>query len=92
MKKKDLTAEEAYNVLRGKQRQRELKEDGEQKDLAKRRSQGTRQKSPGPAASLNPKNPYPLDDVDKKALKSLQKAQPSANWTVEKYYKMMKGD
>jgi hypothetical protein len=90
MQAKNLNAEEAYNVLRGKQRQLELKDDTEQKELYKRRGKNTAKLSS--SASINPKNPYPLDDTDKKALLGLQKSQPNASWNPEKYYKMMKGD
>lgn len=90
MQSKNLNAEEAYSVLRGKQRQLELKDDTEQKELYKRRGKNSAKLST--SASINPKNPYPLDDTDKKALLGLQKAQPNANWNAEKYYKMMKGD
>lgn len=41
--------------------------------------------------SSSPKNKYPLDADDKKALAALQKMQPNSKWTAEKYYKMRNG-
>lgn len=85
----ELDVEEAYFKIRGKSRMREYRTDIEQKALLDRRK-GEEKKLPNsnPAPT---KDPYPLDDTDKKALEGLQKAQPSAGWTAEKFYKLMKG-
>lgn len=42
------------------------------------------------ASSSKPTTQYKLDADDKKALANLQRMQPGANWTPEKYYKLMK--
>jgi len=89
MKDKNLTAEEAYHIVRGPSRTRELNVDIEQKTMLKRREEATPRTVPNASAS-SPKNPYPLDENDKRALDGLMKAQPNANWTPEKYYKSMK--
>lgn len=88
MKKLNIPAEEAYMLLRGKTRVHEIKTQSEQLNLAKRReAEGKRVENaePGPA-----KDKYKLDETDRKALNQLQKAQPDAGWTAEKYWKMMK--
>ena len=85
----EIDAEEAYFKVRGKSRMREYQTDIEQKALLERRDgQGKKLPTATPAPA---KNPYPLDDADKKALEGLQKAQPNGGWTAEKYYKIMKG-
>ncbi len=81
-------AETAYMLIRGKTRTREFQTVQEQKNLNQRRK--VEQKKVVSASPSAPKNPYPLDDHDKKALAGLQKAQPGANWTAEKYYKTLK--
>jgi hypothetical protein len=85
----EIDAEEAYFKVRGKSRMREYRTDIEQKALLDRRN-GDDKKLPASTPKA-PKDPYPLDDVDKKALEGLQKAQPSAGWTAERYFKLMKG-
>ena len=86
----ELSVEDAYNLVRNpKIKLKELKEDSEQKTLLNRRND-TKTIIPNASASI-PKNPYPLDDVDKKALVGLQTSQPNSNWTAEKYYKIRYG-
>lgn len=89
MFEKHIDAEDAYMLLRGKARARELKEDMEQKAIIKRRGAEPKA-SPSNSTPSSPKNPYPLDDNDKKALQMLQQVQPEKKWTVEKYFKLMK--
>ena len=90
MKEKGLTAEEAYLILRKKSRNREVQIDMEQKELAGKRGNGSVNTNPTSSPS-NPRNPYPLDDADKKALLGLQRMMPSAGWNAEKYYKSRYG-
>lgn len=89
MEEKGLTAQEAYNVLRGNARRRELLEDSEQKALIKKRTENVQQVIPN-AAAVSTNSTYKLDDTDRKALSRLQEMQPEANWNEEKYYKLMK--
>jgi hypothetical protein len=86
----ELSVEDAYISLRGKNRLKEIQTDIEQKASLKRR-EGEEKQVPS-STSAAPKNPYPLDDADKKALEGLQKAQPNGGWTPEKYYKLMKSE
>ncbi len=81
-------AETAYMLVRGKSRTREMQVEREATSQARKQSAAA--KKTVTAASSQPKNPYPFDDHDKKALAGLQEAQPDAKWTVEKYYKMIK--
>ena len=90
MKEKNVTAEEAYLLLRGKTRRLELTEDIEQKNLLNRREASQAKNVIPNASSSKPTNPYPLDDSDKKALAELKKFQPNAGWDDAKYYKIMK--
>jgi hypothetical protein len=84
----ELSVEDAYTLIRGKTRAKELKEDLEQKEILSKR--GAPKSKTINASSSAPKNPYPLDDADKKALERLQRRQPESSWTAEKYYKMFK--
>lgn len=79
---------EAYMLIRGRSRMRELQVQNEQRAAAKRTK--TKTKKVENAKSMPVSTPYKLDDYDKKALAELQKAQPEAGWSVEKYFKMMK--
>lgn len=88
MREKGVDAEEAYMLIRGKARVREVKLEEEQRNLAQRRKTTTKKVENAPSSAA--KNPYPLDDADKKALAGLQKMSPDAQWNVEKYYKLMK--
>jgi hypothetical protein len=81
-------AEEAYMMIRGPVRTREIMTQQEQLNANKRRQvEHKKVTNSTPAA---PQNPYKLDEVDKRALAGLQKAQPEVSWTAEKYYKLMK--
>jgi hypothetical protein len=82
----DFSVEDALNLIKpSKVRVGELKTDIEQKQaIARRNVEG---KKVATASSSSPKNPYPLDEADKKALKGLQDLMPDAGWTIEKYYK-----
>jgi len=82
------SAEDAYELLRGKTRRREFQLEQEQRAAAKRRQTTTKKvENAAPSAT---KSPYKLDDHDKKALAGLQKAQPDSGWTAEKYWKALK--
>jgi hypothetical protein len=85
----DLSLEDAYIKVRGKSRLNEYKTEIEQKALNNRRN--VEEKGIPAAKPTSPKDPYPLDEADKKALAGLQKAQPQAGWDAKKYYTMMKG-
>ena len=82
----DLDVEDAYFKVRGKSRLNEYRTEIEQKALLNRRN--AEEKGTPSAKPSAPKDPYPLDENDKKALAGLQKAQPDVGWTAEKYYKM----
>jgi hypothetical protein len=88
MQQWDCDAETAYMAIRGKARTKEMQLQKEQLALAQRRSSPA--KKVENAAPEKPRSPYKLDEADKKALAELRKAQPEANWTIEKYWKMMK--
>ena len=85
MASKNVDAEEAYMLLRGKSRIREIALQNEQRNLASKKP-GKKVESASPAPS---KNPYPLTNDDKKALAGLQKAQPDTGWTAKKFYELM---
>jgi len=87
----DLSVEDAYNLVRSKTRYREIQEEIEQKKILDRRNAPNKGATPN-ASPTAPKNPYPLDDDDKKALEGLKRIMPEAQWTTEKYYKMIKGE
>ena len=88
MNEKRVGAEEAYMLLRGKQRLREMQLAEEQKRLAKRKEAGMKKVDTAAPGKMQTK--YKLDEADRKALAELQKAQPEAGWTIEKYWKLMK--
>lgn len=90
MESKGVSAENAYMILRGRARTREIREDVEQLRLANKRVEPVAPTEPVTISSGAPQNPYPLDANDHKALEALQKSQPWAQWTAEKYYKTMK--
>ena len=83
-----LEVEDAYNLVRSpKAKLREVKEDTEQKELVRKASETKKTVTPN-ASGSSPKNPYPLDEDDKKALSHFQKLYPEGGWTAEKYYKI----
>lgn len=88
MRELGVSAEEAYMLLRGRVRTREIQLENEQRAAARRKE--TAPKRIDTAPPTPPKSPYKLDDDDKKALAKLQEVQPDAGWTVEKYWKLMK--
>ena len=92
METKGLSAEDAYMVVRGRSRTREVREDVEQLTLVNRRQDPIVQNEPTSMTSGAPRNPYPLDANDNKALEMLQKSQPWASWTAEKYYNVVVKD
>ncbi len=57
----------------------------EQRNLLKRRD--TETKKPETSSPTRVTSSYKLTDTDRAILAELQKAQPDANWTVEKYWK-----
>lgn len=82
----DFSVEDALSLIKpSKIRYSELKTDIEQKQALERRK--VEGKKVATSSASSPKNPYPLDEADKKALEGLQKAQPDKNWTAEKYWK-----
>jgi hypothetical protein len=83
----DLSVEEAYSHLKpsSKIRESELKTHVEQVNaVARRNAENKKQIASTPSS---PKDSYPLDDNDKKALEGLKKMQPDNGWNEEKYYK-----
>lgn len=86
MQKLDCTMQEAYMMVRGPARTREFNLQQEQRSKAKQGKNRTL-----PTSGSQPlKSKYNLDADDRKALAGLQKAQPNAGWTAEKYYREMK--
>lgn len=87
MQSKSVSAEDAYMLLRGRARTREMATVREQRAAATRRTGPSKKvESASPTA---PKAGPKLDADDRKALAELQKVQPAAGWTPEKYAKMM---
>lgn len=87
----DFSVEDALNLIKpSRVRVGELKTDIEQKQAIARRS--VEGKKVATASASSPKNPYPLDEADKKALKGLQESMPDSGWTAEKYYKSRYGN
>jgi hypothetical protein len=86
----DFSIDEALALIKpSKIRYGEIKTDVEQKQALERRK--VEGKKVATSSASSPKNPYPLDEEDKKALEGLQKAQPNRNWTAEKFYKQRYG-
>lgn len=88
MKKFDCSLSEAYMLVRGPSRTREVTLQTEQRAKAKQAQAKPRNIATSTAQPM--KSKYNLDADDRKALAELQKAQPGAGWTVEKYHKIMK--
>lgn len=88
-KVKGLTIEEAYLLVRGPARSREVKTEVEQKAALDRRKAADKKvaDSTPPAKAKDMK----LDADDLKALARLQEMQPDAGWTKKKYFETMKG-
>lgn len=82
---KGITHEEAYMLVHGKDRTQELKQNIEVRTRYEK--QEVAQKAVPAAASGKSKELYPLDEEDKKTLKTLQSLDPGGNWTAEKFYK-----
>src|SRR5208337_5553970 len=80
-------AETAYMAIRGRSRTVEFQREQQQREIAKKQSPAKKIEN---AAPTPVKAKYQLDETDKKALAGLLKAQPEANWTVEKFWKLMK--
>lgn len=85
----NIDARDAYMLVRGPARMQEVQLEREQRDVAERRTNKQTKKIEN-ASAAPVKSPYKLDADDKKALAELQKAQPNAGWTPEKYAKLMK--
>lgn len=87
---KDFGVEQALALIKPpKVKVHELRTQIEQENLYSRGKAESRRVDN--ASPSKPKNPYPLDDADRKALAKLREMQPDSGWTPEKYYKMMKG-
>lgn len=89
----DLDVEDAYLLVsrtdkRGKLRDK--KTNNTQREVIKNKSTTGKGSNVTTSQGGTPKPKYVLDEDDKKALKELQRYQPDAKWTVEKYYKSMK--
>lgn len=86
-----MTPEEAYFALRGKQRLREIKNKTDKRKSIQNKDRdlnSTIKTASGNKGNINSK--YNLNPEEKRTLSELQKAQPDAKWTAEKYYKLMK--
>lgn len=88
MRSHGIPADEAYLLIRGKARMREVQVQREQREIAQKKT--TPAKKPASSAPSAPKNPYPMTDEEKTILKRLQEMQPEAGWTSEKFHKTMK--
>lgn len=86
MRKFDCSVQDAYMLVRGPSRQREWITQQEQRAKVK-----PAQKKVETSSAQPMKSKYPLDADDRRALAELQKMQPEAAWTAEKFYKMTKG-
>jgi len=85
MKQLNCGAEEAYIVLRGRERTREIRENLEvraQYEKSEKEEKALPQSAAGKSKEL-----YPLTDDEKASLKLLQRLKPKEGWTVEKYWK-----
>lgn len=90
MREKSVDAKQAYLLLRGDIRLKELRTKDEQRSLMQRREAVAKKTATATATPVT--SDYAgMDNDDKKALAMLQKVQPDAGWTPEKYKKMMKG-
>lgn len=85
MREKQLDAGQAYLLIRGQTRLKEVELNRQQRELARKKEPVKKVESSTPTKV---KDPYPLDDVDKKTLAELQKAAPEKGWTKEKYWKI----
>lgn len=91
----DLSIEDAYvltvNHKRKNRENRENRETSTQREILKNKNSGATGGTNVPTAGgTGIKQQYNLDSDDKKALAKLQRLQPGAKWTAEKYYKMVK--
>lgn len=88
----DLDIEDAYLIVsrQGRNRLKEQKVNDTQREVLKRKNKGTGKTNVATSGSSSTAPKYVLDEHDKIALKQLQKMQPDAKWTIEKYYKTMK--
>jgi hypothetical protein len=89
----DLEVEDAYLMVskhKKKTKHKEQQLNDEQIEIIQRKQDRTTTTSNvATSSSANTKSKFNLDAYDKKALSELQKAQPNAKWTAEKYYNMM---
>jgi hypothetical protein len=88
----ELDVEDAYLIVsrQGKTKLKEKRLNDKQRSVLERKNKGTVRTNVATSGSSSNKSKYKLDEHDIIALKGLQKNQPDANWTVEKYYKTMK--
>jgi len=87
----DLTVEDAYIIVsRGNTRTKlkDRKINDTQREILNRKNKGTTTMNVATSSSNSSTPKYKLDQDDRKALIELQKMQPDAKWTPEKYYKM----
>lgn len=83
---KGISAEEAYMMLRGRERAREIKQNLEVRTRYERKE--VEQKSVPSSGSGKAKELYPLDEEDKKTLQTMQRLKPEDKWTAEKLWKL----
>jgi type I site-specific restriction-modification system R (restriction) subunit len=88
---KGLSMEEAYMLVRGSSRRKEFKTEVEQRAAAARRTALQKGGTASGGGGMSTGGKYNLTSEDRKILATLQKAQPDAKWTPEKFNKVMKG-
>ena len=87
----DLTVEDAFALVSNNRRKnKEYYENSTQREIIRNKNSGNGQTNVPTANGTKPDTRYKLDSDDRKALAELQKIQPEANWTPEKYHKIMK--
>jgi hypothetical protein len=92
MRRYNISAEEAYMMVRGPLRAKELANQQAQLALYSKEEAEEKGLETGPAGTKKVKT-YPLwEKEDDRALRGLQEAQPNAGWTKEKYYKRHYGE
>jgi hypothetical protein len=87
----DLSVEDAFAlVATTRRRSKELKINAVQREIIRNKNSGSGQPNVPTTGGSSVSQKFNLDSDDRKALKQLQQMQPNANWTPEKYHKIMK--
>jgi len=83
---KGISAEEAYMMVRGKERAREVRQNLEVRTQFERKE--IEQKGVPSSGSGKTKELYPLDEEDKKTLQTMQRLKPEDKWTAKRYWEL----